>query len=64
MEVGSDGNERIATLRLHTKKGTATLNSVYEHTLYTDEQIKDTFYKKLNLITKKLQKKRQTDHFG
>ena len=37
VEVGSDGNERITTLRLHTKKETATLVSVYAHTLYADE---------------------------
>ena len=49
MEVGSDGNERIASLRLHTKKGTATLISVHAHTLYYDEQIK-----KLNLVMKNL----------
>ena len=29
VEVGSDKNKRIATLCLHTKKGTATLISVY-----------------------------------
>ena len=58
VEVG-DGNERIATLRLHTKKGTATLISVYAHTLYTDEQIKDTFYEKLNLVVNKLPKNDQ-----
>ena len=43
VEVGSDSNERIATLRLHTKKGTATLISVYAHTLYSDEQKKILF---------------------
>ncbi|MCP4267312.1 MAG: hypothetical protein GY777_17355, partial [Candidatus Brocadiaceae bacterium] len=59
VEVGSDGNKRIATLRLHTKKGTATLISVYAHTLYSDEQIKDTFYEKLSLLVKKLPKNDQ-----
>ena len=56
VEVGSDGNKRITTLRLHTKKGTSTLVSVYAHTLYSDEQVKDTFYEKLNLIVWKLPK--------
>ena len=37
------------TLRLHTKKGAATLVSVYAHTLNADEKIKDVFYSKLNL---------------
>ena len=41
---GSDGNERITTLRLQTKKGTATFVSVYAHTLHSDEQVKYTFY--------------------
>ena len=59
VEVGSDGNERITTLRLHTKKGTATLVSVYAHTLYSDEQVKYTFYEKLNLIVSKLPKRDQ-----
>ena len=56
MEVGFDGYERITTLRLHTKKGTATLVSVYAHTLYADEQVNDVFYEKLNLIVSKLLK--------
>ena len=56
VKVGSDRNEDIATVRLHFKKGIATVISVYAHTLYTDEQIKDTFYDKLNLIVKKYQK--------
>ena len=44
VEVGSDGNERITTLRLHTNKGTATLVSVYaHHTLYSDVQVKYNF---------------------
>ena len=34
------------------KKGPATLVSVYAHTLYADEQIKDVFYSRLNLIVK------------
>ncbi|MEL6806088.1 MAG: endonuclease/exonuclease/phosphatase family protein, partial [Bacteroidota bacterium] len=56
VEVGSDGNERIATLRLHTKKGTATLVSVYAHTLYADDDVKDAFYERLNLIVGNLPK--------
>ena len=54
LEVGSDGNERIITLHLHTKKGTSTLVSVYAHTLYSDKQVKYTFYEKLNLTVSKL----------
>ena len=54
MEVGSDGNEHITTLRLHTKKGTSTFVSVYALTLYADEQ--DVFYLRLNLIVSKLPK--------
>ena len=56
VEFGSDGNKRITTLRLQTRKGTATLVSVYAHTLYADEQVKDVFYSKLNLIVSKLPK--------
>ena len=37
VEVGSDGNKRNTTLRLHTKKGIATLVCVYVHTFYSDE---------------------------
>ena len=59
VEVVSDGNERITTIRLHTKKGIATLVSVYAHTLYSDEQVKDTFYEKLNFIVNKLPKRDQ-----
>ena len=54
VEVGSDGNKRITTLRLHTKKRTANLVTVYAHSLYSDEQVKNTFYEKLNLIVSKL----------
>ena len=59
VEVGSDGNERITTLRLHTRKGTATLVSAYAPTLYSDEQVKNNFYEKLNLIVSKLPKRDQ-----
>ena len=52
MEVGFDGNECIATLRIHIKKEKVGLISVYSHTLHSKEQIKDTFYEKLNLMTK------------
>ena len=34
VEVRSDGNERISTLRLHTTKGTSTLVSVYAQCKY------------------------------
>ena len=44
VEIGSDDNNRITTLRLHTKKRTATFGSVYAHTLYSDEQVKYTFF--------------------
>ena len=56
MEVEFDGDERIITLRLHTKKGTAILVSLYAHTLYADEQVKYVFYLKQNLIVSKLPK--------
>ena len=59
VEVVSDGNERITTIRLHTKKGTATLVRVYAHTLYSDQEVKYNFYKKLNLIVSKLPKRDQ-----
>ena len=64
MEVGSDGNKRITTLRLHTKKGTATLHNIYAHTLYTDEQVKYLFYEKLNHIVCKLAKHYQFVNLG
>ena len=35
VEVRSDGNERVTTLRFKTKKGTATIVSVYAHTVYS-----------------------------
>ena len=54
VNVGYDGNERVTTLHLHTKKVTATVVSLYTlyilYNLYSDEQVKDTFYDKLNLI--------------
>ena len=56
MEVEFDGDERIITLRLHTKKGTAILVSLYAHTLYADEQVKDIFYEIINLIINKIPK--------
>ena len=56
VEIGSDGNECITTLCLQNKKGKATLVSVYAHTLYADEQVKDVFYSKLNLLVSKLPK--------
>ena len=64
MEFGSDGNERITTLRLQTKKGRATLVSVYAHTLYADEQINDVFHLKLNFIVSKLLKHDQLVNLG
>ena len=36
VEVDSDGNKRITTLRLQTKKETATLVNIYAHALYAD----------------------------
>ena len=52
----SDGNERSTTLYLQQKTGTATLVSEYAHTLYADEQVKDVFYEKINLVFIKLPK--------
>ena len=43
-------NERITTVRLQVKKGTATFVSIYAHTLYADKQVKTVFYSKLNLV--------------
>ena len=54
--VGSDGNERITTFRILTKKGTATLISVYVHTLYTADEVKDAFYEKLNIVIRNVPK--------
>ena len=64
MEVEFDGDERIITLRLHTKKGTAILFSLYAHTLYADEQVKYVFYLKQNLIVSKLPKHDHLDTLG
>ena len=64
MELGSDGNKCIITLRLHTKKGTAILVNKYAHALYTDEQVKYIFYEKLNQIVCKLPKHYQLVNLG
>ena len=36
VEVGPFSNERTTTVRLHIKKGSATIASVYAHKLYPD----------------------------
>ena len=56
VEIGSDDNDRITNLCLHTKKGTTTLVSVYALTLYADDKVKDAFYERLSLIVGNLPK--------
>ena len=44
MDVKHMDLKAMNALRLHKMKGTVTFYSVYVHTLYADEQVKDVFY--------------------
>ena len=47
---GSNGSERLLTLRLNTSSGPTTLVSVYAPTLTSTTEAKDQFYEKLAAV--------------
>ena len=51
IEPGSNGSERLLTLRLNTTAGPVTLVSVYAPTLSATSDTKDEFYENLAAIT-------------
>ena len=50
IEPGSNGSERLITLRLNTTAGPVTLVSVYAPTMSTISDTKDEFYENLAAI--------------
>ena len=54
VEPGSNGSERLLTLRLNTTEGPVTLISVYAPTLSASPEVKDEFYDNLASILRSI----------
>lgn len=59
VESGSNGSERLLTLRLNTSEGPVTLVSVYAPTLSAMSEAKDEFYENLAAIIRSVPSKEQ-----
>ena len=59
IEPGSNGSERLLTLRLNTNAGPVTLVSVYAPTMSATSDIKDEFYENLAAIISSVPKYEQ-----
>ena len=59
VEPGSNGTERLLTLRLNTTTGPITLVSVYAPTLYSTPETKDQFYENLASVISSTPNKEQ-----
>lgn len=64
IEPGSNGSERILTLRLNTTEGPITLVSVYAPTLTSAPDKKDEFYENLASILRNIPSKEQVVLLG
>ena len=54
IELPRDGSERILTIRLSKSTGLTNIVGVYALTLQATPNIKDTFFKEINISTKNI----------